>query len=221
MKKILILSILFLFGFALPSYAVEVNTQNKLGSDKEIITPTADQIQNRNKITTENKGEDQQLKVQNQEQENLANSTVSGEQNRNETTSEHMNVVAQKVHTLLQLGDSGFGQQVREVAMEQNQAQNQIRSQLDKVSSRSGLLKFLIGPDYNSLNNLQQQIAQNKLRIEKLTQFELQLTNQSDKDAVAQAIQALTQLNTSLQQKINTEDNSVSLFGWLFKLLAK
>ncbi len=219
MKKLFFLLLMLTIILVTPAFAVETNIQNKADLETGKVSPTGNQIRNENQIRTENMGDSQQIQTQNQEQENL--STQSGIENKNATAEEHMSIVARSVQTLLQMNESGFGQQIRVVAREQEQAQNQIQSELGKVGSRSGALKFLIGPDYVALKSLQQQITQNQARIQQLTQLESQLTNQADKNSVSQAIQALTQLNTSLQDKVSAENNSVSLFGWLFKLFAK
>jgi uncharacterized protein YeeX (DUF496 family) len=80
---------------------------------------------------------------------------------------------------------------------------------------------MLIGSDYQALKNVQKQIEQNQLRIQQLEQLQNQLTNQSDIAIVQETIQALTEQNISLQDRINLEEQSGSLFGWLFKLLSK
>ena len=128
MKKILIitLSILLVLVF-LP---VIVSAQGQ-----------SNQVQNRNQVQTQNQGEDQQLQINTQEQESLqANEESVGTQGRSENARQHMSVVAETVEELLttQGAKGGIGQQVSEVAREQQQAQQEIEGELDKLEARQG-----------------------------------------------------------------------------------
>jgi hypothetical protein len=100
-------------------------------------------------------------------------------------------------------------------------AQVQMRTELEKVDDRGGLLKSIVGPDFKALKNMQQEVEQNQLRIEQLTQLQNQLTNEADIEQVQEMIQALTDQNISLQDRVNLEEQSGSVLGWLFKLFAK
>lgn len=185
-------------------------------------SPTDNQVQNQNKIQTQNQGEDSQLQVNTQEQENLGDGQGEGLQNRNQKALENMSNVAKQVQQLLQVRTTGgIGEQVRQIAQEQKQTQDQIKTELGKIDSRGGLLKKLIGPDYKALKKIQKQMDQNQLRIQQLEQLQNQLTNQGDITMVQEAIQALAEQNTALQDKIALENQSGSLFGWLFKSFAK
>ncbi len=64
-------------------------------------------------------------------------------------------------------------------------------------------------------------IKQNQLRIQKLTELKNQLTNQGEISQAEEMIQLLINQNTALQEKINLEQQSSGLFGWLFKLFTK
>ncbi|MCL5431839.1 MAG: hypothetical protein M1484_01925 [Patescibacteria group bacterium] len=192
------------------------------GQQQVVASPTGNQVQNQNQVQTQNQGEDTQLKVNTQEQENLGEGTGTGSQNRSQNAVENMSNVAEQVQELQQIRTTGgIGEQVRQVAQEQNQAQNQIQTELGKVDNRTGLLKSLIGPDYKALKSMQKVMEQNQLRIQQLEQLQNQLTNQSDITMVQETIQALTEQNTALQDKITLEEQSGSLLGWLFKLFAR
>jgi len=184
-------------------------------------SPIGNSVQNQNQVSTQNKGEDTQLQVTTQEQENF-NEQGEGLQTRNQAATQNMSIVAQKVLELLQTGTPGkIGDQVRQIAQEQNQAQNQIREQINKIESRENLLKSLVGSDFGAIKNLERLLEQNRLRIQQLEQLQNQLSNKADLTTVQETIQALVQENTSLQEFINTEEKTVSLFGWLFKLFAR
>ncbi len=232
MRKIIILLLLFSFLTAFDSVVFaqgnnsgqETNekTQQKLSSPQ----PSGNAVQNQNQIKTQNKGEEIQIQVQNQEQESEGSLQENQEKNgipRSENAREHMSAVADKVEELLtaDIAKGGVGEEVRQVAQEQKEAQEQIQSQFQKIESRKGILKFIIGPDFQALNNMQKVIEQNRLRIQELTQLKNQLTNQSEIDKVQEVIQALVDQNTALQDKVSLDEKSTSLFGWLFRLFAR
>jgi hypothetical protein len=191
------------------------------GSQQAVASPTGNQVTNQNQIKTKNQGEEQELQVENQEEENLGTGSGTSE-SRNQKANEHMSAVAAKVQELLQIRTSGgIGEQVREVARLQNQAQEQIQTDLGKVQTRSSLMKALIGTDYGATKRLEAQLEQNQLRIEQLEQLMTQLYNQGDITMVQETIQALIQENTSLQEVIAAENQVRSMFGWLFRWFAR
>ena len=178
------------------------------------------QVQNQNEVQTQNQGEDSQIQTNTQEQESQG--TTKSASPRSETAKENMSAVSQKVEELLttQTEKGGIGEQVRQIAQEQKQAQDQIQTELGKVDSRGGLLKLLIGPNHQALKNMKKQMEQNQLRIQQLEQLQNQLINQGDITMVQETIQALTEQNTALQDRITLEEQSGSLLGWFFKLFA-
>ncbi|MFH1535597.1 MAG: hypothetical protein ABIC96_00795 [Patescibacteria group bacterium] len=217
MKKIAFLFVSVLFLVFTPAFAAknEAGTQNAgTGQQQGQPSVTGNQVQNQNQVKTQNQGEEQQIQTQTQEQESLGEEQGVGSQN--------MGVVAKQVQQLLQIRTTGgIGEQVRQVAQEQNQAQTQIREQLNKLESRGGILKSLLGPDYSAIKNLKLQLEQNQLRIQQLEQLQNQLSNQGDMTTIQETIQALIQENTSLQDRIAVEEQTKGLFGWLVKLFVK
>ncbi|MFH1827021.1 MAG: hypothetical protein ABH812_01135 [bacterium] len=222
MKKIVpIVSVFALLLVAVPVFAAN----NGVGAQG-----TGSQVQNQNQVKTQNEGEDSQIQTNTQEQENLGENQETQGQGmpketspRSETATQNMSNVAQKVEELLttKTMQGGIGQQVKVIAQEQKTAQEEIKTELGKIDSRGGLLKSIIGPDFKALKNMQKQMEQNQLRIQQLTQLQDQLTNQGDITQVQETIQALTDQNIALQDRINLEEQSGSLLGWLFKLFAK
>lgn len=191
-------------------------------------SPTGSMVQNENEIKTQNQGEDSQLKVENQEEEKLGENEDSldkskDESPRSDTAKANMSDVAKKVEELLttESTQGGIGEQVKQVAQEQKEAQEGIKTELGKIDDRSKLLKSLIGPNYQALKNMQKQMEQNQSRIKELEQLMSKLTNQSEITMVQETIKALTDQNVSLQDRITLEEQSRSLLGWLFKLFAK
>ncbi|KKQ43150.1 MAG: hypothetical protein US62_C0053G0001 [Candidatus Woesebacteria bacterium GW2011_GWA1_37_8] len=193
MKKTL--SIFMLIGalVVFPSLisAQGVQQQNKVqDSTTQIsVSPTGNQVQNQ--VQTQNQGEGIQLMVATQQMQRLMDMEGLNEE---------------------------VGNKVRTLAQEQVQAQTQIQTQLNKLETKSNFMKKLFGPDFGAIKNLNQQMEQNKLRIQQLQQLQNQVSNQADKTQLQEAIQTLLNQNTSLQEQIRAEEKVGSLFGWFVKL---
>lgn len=232
MKKVTLSLFVLSFVFVIPVFAIknneagaqnsqQVQQQNQVQLNVS-ITPTGYQVQNKNQIKIQNEGEESQLQVQTQEEESLGQDESNGSQNRNENAMEHMSEVAKYVQLLQQTRTSGgIGESVRIIARQQNQAQNEIQAELDKLESKSKFAKFISGSNYGALNNLAKQLEANELRIESLNELKNQLSNQADINMIQETIEALNQENISIQERIDSEIQTRSLFGWLFKLFAK
>ena len=216
MKKLLYILPLFLvFGSVFPTFAANNNGLGQQNAD------ASQQAQVQNQVQTQNQGEEQQVQVQNQERENLGDGQGEGLQNRNQNAVQNMSEVAKQVQQLLQVRTTGgIGEQIRQIAQEQNQAQTQIQEQLNKLESKNRLARFFSGTDYGAVKSLKVQLVQNQARIKQLEQLQNQMSNQEDVTVVQATIRALIQENTSLQERITTEEQTISIFGWLFKLFA-
>lgn len=142
---------------------------------------------------------------------------------RSEEAIQHMSQVATQVQMLLEGKGlkGGIGEQVRVIAQEQVKVQSEIKTQLDKVDSRSGFIKSLIGPDFNAISSIEDLLASNSARLAELEQLKTELTDETDIQTVEETILALTDQNTALQDRLSVENSSKSLFGWLFRLFSK
>ena len=183
-------------------------------------SPAGTQVKNQNQVSTQNMGEESNLMVSTSEQEG----TVSGMglENKKAIAVERMSMVGAKVQELLQIKTTGgIGDQVRTLAQDQIKAQDQIQLQLDKVDSKGTFTKALFGPDYKALKSLEGQMEQNQLRIQALQELQTQITNSGDETTLEATIQSLIDQNTALQDAINLEGQTKSLFGWLVRLFVK
>ena len=153
--------------------------------------PQGEQVQNQNQAKTQNQAEETQLMVATQHMEQLM----------------EMEGLKEEV-----------GNKVRTLAQEQVQAQTLTQTQLNKLESKSSLMKKLFGPDYGAIKNLKHQMEQNRLRIQQLEQLQNQVANQADETQLQEAVQALVEQNTNLEEQIQAEEQIGSLFGWLVRL---
>lgn len=183
---------------------------------------TGSGVANQNQVKTQNAGEESQLMISTAEQESAGDSTISAGM-RSEMAIEKMSEVAKNVEILLmdKTLTGGIGQQVKAIAQEQKNSMDKVQNQIKSIDSRGGFVKALIGPDYQTLKELEMQLDQNQLRIEALTELKNQLTNAGDITMVEETIKLLAEENIGLQDKINAENRVGSVFGWLIKLFVK
>ena len=205
MKKILSFCLVMVPLFVLPTVVMaQVKQQDQNGirqnpqettiNKEVVVTPQDNQVQSQNQVKTQNQGEEFQLQVTTQHMEQLMDMKGLSEET---------------------------GNKVKAIAQEQVQTQTQIQTQLNKLKSKSGLMKKLFGPDYGAIKNLKQQMEQNQLRIKQLEQLQTQVVNLADQTQIEEAVQALLEQNTALQDQIQAEEQVGSVFGWLIRLFVK
>lgn len=201
--------------------AVSAKTSTQAGNSEETV-----QTQNVNQIQTQNAGQDKKIEVQNMEilEENeTIDEADQSEEDSIQKMDNHGQRVSEQVHLLLQsklASQSGIGQQVREIAQNQSKAQEAIQSGLDKINSRPGWFKKLFGSNQTAVKNLNQQMAQNQLRIEELKKLQAKVSSQADQDMLQTAVQSLVNQNTALSQTVNVEQKRKGFFSWFQSLLS-
>lgn len=175
-------------------------SENEIGAKWE-----KDQIEN-----DEDLGNGQ--KVQNQIDQNQEN---QGEQRRSRVASAVQEMLAVAERNL------GIGQQVRIIAQNQNQEQGEMEGALQAAKKRSGVVKFFIGPNYKELKEVEDRLENHKNRLEELKGLREQLENSADAEVLTQQIQIMEQVGAELENEVNKEKQGISLFGWLFRWMAK
>ncbi len=154
------------------------------------------------------------------------NKNNSNENGNEDVAKQYKNTVAQFVHTLKTVSESdtedakGIGEQVKEVAQAQNDSQAKVEESINKVENRSGLVKFLIGPKYGSIAEIQTAITENQSRIKVLTDLMNKANDPAVKLVLQDQINALNQQNAKLQIFATNSDSGFSLFGWLAKMFS-
>lgn len=172
-------------------------------------------------------GEGSQIRNQEGVSNNQVQNNQSGVQQKNQSDLDSAQLrrsqVANAVQEMIQVADrsSGVGEQIRAIAQTQNQNQENIEASLEKVQSRSGLLKFLIGSDYVEISNTQQILEQNQEQLQQLNQIKNQLTSESDQQALGEQIQLIEQINAEIKNTLENSQKGFSLLGWAFKLFSK
>ncbi len=221
-NKILIASVLVI-AFALANDAYAVGQQNS-GTEIGIQTQTQEQTQ------IANQGEDNQTQVQNQEQiqsedgignqVQKQNQEMNQEQNQQLVPEAHRNAVANFVQNLLQFADreEGIGEQVRNIAQQQNQSTDTTVQAMEKIKTRSQVKTFFFGSDYKNLGVLRSETIQTRNRLEQLNRLIENVQNEGDKTGLQNQTQILEQEQVKIENFIKTQESKFSLFGWLTKL---
>ncbi|MBU4353427.1 hypothetical protein L6251_03110 [Candidatus Parcubacteria bacterium] len=185
------------------------------------MSETGDQNQNQNQVQnqnqTQNQGEANQ--IQNNEQEGTQSQNKSG----SVVAEQRRSKVANAVQEMLQVAErnGGIGQQVRTIAQTQNQNQEKLEASLQKVQSRSELVKFFVGPNYGEINSAKKILEQNREQINQLNQVKNQLASQGDQQQLMEQIQTLEQASLEIENSLGTAQKGFSLFGWMFRLFAR
>jgi len=151
-------------------------------------------------------------------------STTEKEKEEGSLTSEsHRSVVAAFVHSLLSIADreGGIGSQVRVIARSQEESASTTAVAMTKIEKRNKVKTFLIGSDYKSLGELRSQMVTTKKNIDKLKELQNAAVSTSDKAELEAQIKVLEDSQVKMEAFIKAQEDSVSLFGWLAKFLAK
>lgn len=201
---------------------IQSQTQTQVQTQTMTGSPTGMQVQNQNQIQTQNQGENQSLQVTTQESLSIQkgnNQSASGSQSVLKSIEDATKNTEDILNVSMVKGSPG--EKIQEIVKSQAVAQTEIATETQKLDSRKGFIKTIIGPDFKAIKILTQQMEQNQLRITELDQLKNQLVNQSDIVMVQEIIQALIDQNTALQNKVISEEKTGSMFGWLLKFFVQ
>lgn len=204
MKKYILFSFLFLL-VAFPVIAKSVNS-NSAAQGQNIVVTTITPVQNTTVTPTgnlvKNQGQEKKLQVSNQEVEDSVEKVSTQVQ-------ELIDTVGAK---------SGIGQQVKEIAQNQQKNQEKIKSSVYELKNRGQLVRLFVGSDKKITQALELMTAENKLIIEKLVVLKNQTINEVDKTQLQDTIGTLLTQNTFLEEKVAKEKQANGLLGWFTRL---
>ncbi|MFA5210975.1 MAG: hypothetical protein WC414_00535 [Patescibacteria group bacterium] len=165
--------------------------------------------------------ENPELKEMNQEQNQMQinKNNVSSTEKKFGRSLERRSEVANAVQEMLQVAErnGGIGEQIREIAQNQNQLQNNIENSLEKVQNQNKFIRFLIGPKYNEIDGVKINLENHLQKIEELKTLANEVSG-DDKVLLENQIEKMEQVTTEIKSEIQNEENSFSLFGWLKRL---
>lgn len=194
------------------STTTPIQTQNRVQTRDPSVSPTGQQVQNRNTVQTQNQGEDQQLQVKTNEAEQL-----------NQEVDASLEKVSTKVQELLDTfgAKGGIGPKVKEIAQSQQQIQEKIKNSYEQLKNRGQLVRLFVGSDKKMTQALEQLTEENQLKIQELEELKTETKNEADLTQLQETINLMLYQNTSLGEKIAKEKQVNGLFGWFTRLFAR
>jgi len=132
--------------------------------------------------------------------------------------SETANAVQEMVKVANRNG--GVGEQIRTIAQNQNQLQEQAEDALGVAQKRSRFAKFFIGPNYGQLNEAKEKINTNNEKVKELKNLRGQIIA-VDQDLLDEQISVVEATLAELKVEVGEQEKGFSLFGWLNRLMSK
>ena len=112
-----------------------------------------------------------------------------------------------------------IGEQVRTMVQNHQQIQTKVQTAVQTMSKRSGIAKFLLGPDYKNAGQVRSNIVDLRNDIDKLERMKADATA-SDAEDIQMAIDELQAEADVLDTQLEEQLSGFSLLGWLARRLA-
>jgi len=135
--------------------------------------------------------------------------------------SEHRANIANIVQTLIKVSDKEpgeVGEQVREMAREQNEAKERVAKAIDTIQDRNGLKTFLLGTDYKNVGEVRSEMVQTRNQIRKVEKLMDKTTDPTTKTTLQVQLTSLEAEQQKLETFLKTNESKFSLLGWFLKL---
>lgn len=134
--------------------------------------------------------------------------------------SEHRANIANIVQTLIKVSDKEpgeIGDQVREMAREQNEAKERVAKAIDTIQDRNGFKTFLLGTDYKNVGEVRSEMVQTRNQIRKVEKLIDKTTDPTTKTTLQVQLTSLEAEQQKLETFLKTNESKFSLFGWFLK----
>ncbi len=196
---------------------LSASTKNQSSQNIE-EQPQSNQVQEESVIIEPN-GKNKKINL---EQDNLA-LPKNGNNSSVKILEQRRSIVANAVQEMVKVAErnGGVGQEIKVIAQTQTQNQEKLETGIQKIQSRSGFVKFFIGPNYGEIKNSQKLLEQSKKQTQELNQLRIQVVNQGDQLQIVEQIQLLEQANQQIETSLNETQKGFSLLGWIFRLFTK
>jgi hypothetical protein len=182
-----------------------IQTQQQTQQQTQDGSGDGNQVQNQQQVQSQTSNQGEEKQIQN----------VNAQQRRSQ--------VANAVQEMIQVAErsGGIGEQIRTIAQAQNQNQVKLEESVETIQKRSGVVKFIVGPDYKEIGSAEKILEQNREQIQQINQIKTQLENSADQQVLTKQVQLLENANTEIENMLNNSQKGFSLLGWMFKLFAK
>ncbi len=191
---------------------VETQQEIKLENMRDAVNARQEQMQ----VNAQEKQMALEQKLE-QRREEIRQRLASKSAQMSQKASEHMSVVAQRVQALHDLAEKqkAIGPEIREIAQAQQDKQASTAAQLNKIENRNRILQFLVGQDGQVLEQLNVLQTENE---EHIVQLQTVLDSTTDEEArivIENTIDSLEEQNIIIEQQVEKEGQTFSLFGWV------
>jgi len=182
-------------------------SENATGQKKKIVKQKTGKEQQVQNTTTQKKNQVIELKqmIQKKKQE----TKTLGNKNQN--------AVRLAVHSLLAMENltGGIGKNISQIAREFNNSIQATIKVEGRIQSRSSLIKFFMGGDEEAAEEMEQEVNQNRLRIQELRRLMEKGDCEKEVKAMLQEqIQEMEGEQNRLQKLAQREKKDKGLFGW-------
>jgi len=210
---------------------VQSQTQNQ-GEEQNLMNQENTQTQNQNGQQNQVGNNNQektvtratnatQLKQMVQERVQEMNQEMQQLSEGEQRVYQNQNRVRGAVHALLGMEDlvGGIGPQVSAIAKEFNNSVQATIQAEEKIQTRSAFARFFMGGDKKIAEELNQEVNQNRERIQELKQLYGDCNCASEvKTMLQEQIQNMEQEQNRLGELVQNEEKSNGIFGWIFQL---
>jgi len=115
--------------------------------------------------------------------------------------------------------DPKVDQEIEVIKNESSESGELVDQSLQKMASRSAVIKLIAGPDYKNAGQVRSEIMHLENQVRQLTRIEAKLPA-AEQPAMQTAIASLRGELTAIQFRLATALQGFSLFGWVSRFLS-
>lgn len=117
--------------------------------------------------------------------------------------------------------DESLKDELESFVESQKDLQEESIDQLEKISERGGVTRFLIGPNFESIRKLQEVIDANTRMLAQIQQIRSGTITPEEQQALDTLSSSIENQNQVINNQLSEQEGSFSLFGWLVRLLSR
>lgn len=174
---------------------------------------------NKSNKTSQSQGKSKSVNLKNFEKPDKAKGETNAQLHKKKTDEVIQNL-EEAASSEESTGNTGAGNQIKQVVQEQEQTQEQTIDAIERVEKRGKIKTFLVGTDYKNLGQLRSTLVHNRNQIRKLTQTINQVQNGGDTTLLQEQLATLMLERERIKAIITANESTFSLFGWVSRFLA-
>ncbi|MFH1744766.1 MAG: hypothetical protein ABH881_01205 [bacterium] len=157
--------------------------------------------------------------------EAVKNKKNQASQFENAIANEYRSEVADFVQNLLDVADrqelGGIGEQVREIARQQNASEDMVTPDLERIKNKNKIRKFFFGTDFGKTREIKKEMQEAQKRLRELERVGDDIDNSVDKAEIEAQIKNFQENINEVLEEVGVEEGKFSLFGWMKKIFIK